>query len=1187
MTNTFKKQPKLHQGMRLKSLMGSMKLFLLFFLIGLQTYASGFSQTITISEKQVPLEKVFSEIRKQTAFSFAYTKSALAMSKPVSIDVHNASIEEVMSICLRGQGLSYRIIDNTIIIRPETTTQDSLITVRGSLKDENNNPLSSITIALKGTKRTTITDNDGSFEMKNVPEDAVLVFSGVSIESFEEKVNGRDFLTLSAKIRVGQMQDVAIVSNGFQQVEKRKQIGDISVVQGKDLMDVPTTGGFDRALTGRVAGVFVRSNSGRPGESAPIQIRGTNTLTGNRQPLWVLDGMPLPTGEISSSVNELITNGLGNIPPQDIESITILKDATASAIYGSRAANGVIVITTKQGHTGKTYLTYSGRYSITEKPNNTFPFMTTPEKIDFEKSLFSDFHNPFGGRVIQLENAAFTGSMTQADADAAITSLGTVNTNWMNEIMHNAPSHAHVVTLSGGNEKTQFYSSINYNRAEGVLVGNNYQNGGLDLKLSSYIKPNILVRFNLYGTIKKNVEGQSDVDPFTYATYANPYEKPYNADGSFADDRTYVMGSVESGSPYDGYDHFNILRELRSNTKTDNYGNIRAQLGLEFKFLKNFRATVNGVYNYSSVQSTDETAPGTYRSKVNNWMKFVFPDIFSGGIPDMYNNGSLTQVSATVNDFTTRTTIEFNKNYGRHYVQAFLAHELGGNYNSQFSNFNPVYFPDYRVAGYPDMYTYFRSTSLKLGMLGGSTYSETKSSSFISAATYSYDNRYVFNASFRSDGVSILGNRNQFSPLWSTGLQWNMHNEEFMKKYTWIDRLALRGGFGYRGSINNSGVYPFSFYTTNASGANYSGIVYADQITYGNPVLQWEKKQNIDGGIEMSFLKGRVNAEFTLFSEKVTGLIGPVQVPASSGRVQTTSNSASLSNKGYEIALRLEPVKTRDFLWEIGGNIAWIKNEVLSTYYSSIPSQENSADAYMSKFVQGYPVDAWFGLKFAGIDPSTGHVLAHAQKQSQVMQNGKPSFSYQDEVIDVTATPNSEIVSDYRPYYLGSRQPDFYGGLNTRFVYKTWDLYVGFSYAAGNNILKFNQGVSSPYGGSGQGSDYNVARTNVLSKSANRWRTPGDQTDIPQYYRFSNAFNNIFTDYNLQSGSYLKCQSIMLTYRFPQTMLGHSGITNLKLGAGVTNVFTLTNYEGTDPETQQAFGYPNTRMYSFTLEVGI
>ena len=155
--------------MRLKSLMGSMKLFLLFFLIGLQTYASGFSQTITISEKQVPLEKVFSEIRKQTAFSFAYTKSALAMSKPVSIDVHNASIEEVMSICLRGQGLSYRIIDNTIIIRPETTTQDSLITVRGSLKDENNNPLSSITIALKGTKRTTITDNDGSFEMKNVP----------------------------------------------------------------------------------------------------------------------------------------------------------------------------------------------------------------------------------------------------------------------------------------------------------------------------------------------------------------------------------------------------------------------------------------------------------------------------------------------------------------------------------------------------------------------------------------------------------------------------------------------------------------------------------------------------------------------------------------------------------------------------------------------------------------------------------------------------------------------------------------------------------------------------------------------------------------------------------------------------------------------------------------------------------
>jgi TonB-linked SusC/RagA family outer membrane protein len=1161
-----------------------MKFCLLLILFGIEAHASGWAQKITLSEKNAPLERIFKKIKEQTGYSFAYTNSALAGTHNVSIEIREAAIEQVLDICLKGQQLSYKIIENTIVIRTEThaIVAGPPIQVKGILRNEKNDPVEGITVIVKGTKKMTITNSSGEFELDSLQDNAILQFSGVSIEPFEASVEGKSFLSLTAKIKVKQMQDVAIVSNGYQHVEKRKQIGDVSVVSGDQLQDIPTTGGFDKSLSGQVAGVYVRSNSGRPGESASIQIRGTNTLTGNREPLWVLDGMPLPTGEVSPDVNQLITRGLGNIPPEDIESVTILKDATASAIYGSRAANGVIVVTTKQGRVGKSYLSYSGRYSVTEKPDNKFHFMNTSEKIDFEKTLFSDFHDPYGGRVVQIMNSIDKGNITQAEGDNQVAQLEQTNTNWMDQIMQNAPSHSHVLSLSGGNDKTQYYSSLNYSRADGVLKSNNYQNAGLNIKISNYIRKNLLLRFNLYGTIKKNVEGQSAVDPFTYASFANPYEKPYNADGSYAADLTYVRTSADVTDAYSGYDHFNMLNELYSNSKTDNYGNLRAQLGLEFKFLNDFRATVTGAYNYTSVQSDDISAPGTYRSKVNNWMKFAFPDIQSDGIPDAYNNGSLTQSSSRLTDFTTRTTLEYNKNFGKNYVQVLLAHELGGNSVNYFNHFSPVYYPAAGIAGYPNMYSYFSATRLNLGLLGGTTYTEQKSSSFISSASYVYDNRYVFNGSFRSDGVSILGNKNQFAPLWSAGMQWNMHNEEFLKKVSYIDRLVLRVGFGYRGSINTNGIYPFSYYNLNTSGLTYNGILYGSTITYGNPVLKWEKKQNKDAGIEMSFFGGRVNADLTYFDEKVVDLLDQTQVAVSTGRDMTIENTASLANKGFELALRVQPVKTKDFMWEVSGNITNVKNEVLSTYYSDAPSEAQGATQFDTKFVKGYAVDSWFGLKYAGVDPNTGHVLAWARKITEADANGK--IQYQDQKIDITSNSYTEIVTNYRPYYLGSKQPDFYGGFSSRFVYKNWDLFVGFSFASGGTILGFDERFISQNTGL---SDMQISRTNRLAENSTRWRSPGDQTNIPAYYLSANAFNHVFTDYDLESGSYLKCQSIMLTYRFPQRMMGNSGISNLKLGVGVTNAFTATSYQGTDPETQTAFGYPNTRMFSFTLEVGL
>jgi TonB-linked SusC/RagA family outer membrane protein len=1067
---------------------------------------------------------------------------------------------------------------------PRIITAPSPIDVKGTLVNPDGEPLAWISITVKGTKIVTATNGKGEFFLTNLPEDAILVFSGTNIETFETKLDGRSTLALTARLKISQLADVAVVANGFQKTEKRKLIGAVSVVKGEQLKDIPTNGSFEKSLAGTVPGVYVRSNSGRPGESATVQIRGINTLTGNREPLWVLDGMPLPTGEVSSSVNELLTRGLGNIPPEDIESISILKDATASAIYGARAANGVIVVTTKQGKAGKNYLSYSGRFSVSEKPKNKFSFMDTEEKIAFERSLFSDFKDSYGGRVVKILNSVEKGTITAGEGENRINQLTGTNTDWMNELMQNATSQSHVISLSGGNEKTQYYSSLNYQRANGVLKTNSYENAGFNMKLSNYFRKNLLLRFNLYSTIKKNKEGQSVVDPFTYASFANPYEKPYNADGFYAPDLTYVLTSSDVSDLYSGYDNFNMLNELNNNMKTDAYGNARGQLSLEYTFLKNFRFTGTGTYTYSTVHTKDESAPGTYRSMVNNWMKFVFPDITTSGIPVSYNNGYLRESNGRTSDYAVRGAMEYNKNINKHFVQALVAGEFGGSNNYQFFHLNPVYYPSVGVAGYPDMQTYFAANRINLRALGGTGYSESKYASLISSASYSYDNRFVFNGSFRSDGVSILGNDNQFTPLWSAGVQWNMHNENFLKNNAIINRMVVRAGFGYRGSINQKGIYPFSYYNMSNPAGTYNNMLYASTITYGNPILKWEKKQNKDLGLEMSFFKGRLNTELSYFNEKITDLLDQVQVPASSGRTSTMENAASISNKGFELSLRGEVIKNKDLLWEVSANVANIKNEVLSTYYSSAPSQAQAELNFNTKFVAGYPVDAWFGLKYTGIDPNNGHLMAMARKQIRNEKDGQVFFTYEDKEIDVTATPYTDIVTQYRPYYLGSKQPDLYGGFQNRFVHKNWDLFMSFTFATGNQILGFNERWSAP---DARSSDTKISRVNRLKENVNRWRTPGDITNIPQYYLTSNAFNSVFTDYDLQSGSYLKCQSLGLSYRLPKTMVDKWRLSNAKIGMNVSNFFTLSNYLGTDPETQTAFGYPNTRMYTMSLEIGL
>ena len=285
---------------------------------------------------------------------------------------------------------------------------------------------------------------------------------------------------------------------------------------------------------------------------------------------------------------------------ENIKSISILKDATAASIYGSRAANGVVVIETKMGEAGQDYISYSGKFGVTMAPRNQFDFMNTTEKIQLERELYDDFHPSYGGRVIQILNRRDNGAISSDEAERQIAELQKINTDWMDVLYRNAISHSHNLTLSGGNTKTQYFTSLNFQSSQGTMQENDFKSGGLNMKLSRYVLDNLLLKFNLYSTIKKNQEGQAGMDVFRYAAFANPYERPYNEDGSYSSDMSYrdLTNDVTYYSDLN-YMDFNILRELRENTLTNNYADIRGQFGVEWTLFKNFRYNGTVVANYT------------------------------------------------------------------------------------------------------------------------------------------------------------------------------------------------------------------------------------------------------------------------------------------------------------------------------------------------------------------------------------------------------------------------------------------------------------------------------------------------------------------------------------------------------------------------------------------------------------
>lgn len=1134
-------------------------LFILLFvssICGKEAYSQ--EKRMTLEMENTTLGQVLEKIGQQQDIEFVYTTSVVDVNERMSVSMRNSTLKEVLDTVL-GKKYSYTIQGRYVMVRKKDVKGNEdkpvYVELKGVVKDEQGELLPGVSIVLKGTTVGTATDVKGEFKLL-VPKSVVpmLKFSFIGMQTVEvEWTKNKKELVLHENVA---MMEEVTVTTGYQTIEKKRMTGAVDVVTAREIENKGYVSVGD-VLRGAMAGVSTRNVSGKPGTLPEVRIRGLNSLYGSMEPMWIVDGAPF-------------YGSLNDIEPEDIESITVLKDAAATAIYGSQAANGVIVIKRKRGSEGQAAIRVTANFSIEAAPKNKLDLMNSEEKIAFERSIYEDFPNiTSGGRVTTLLRNADIGKITRAEAEAEIERLSKINTNWFDVIFQTAFSQNHSISLSGGTEKNQYYASLSYRRTEGVVPTNIYENWGGYLRFTQQFNDWCKINFDISSTVRTDKDSEMSVNPLRYATYANPYERPYDEEGNLEYDRSYTseLSSLKDGYKYD----FNIVDEMKRNTSTKKSMDNSMTLELNFQVLKGLKLSTRGSVFNNSHETRTIWDPGSYTSKLDNWMADVYAEL-----PDELNKGALAESNSRSQGWTWRNSLEFGQAFNeKHFVSVYIGHEV----SEYKSNSNYVKYPEYDsekgLMGVPELDGVEDIKKKIMKLLDGPSESQNRSVSFFVSGSYSFMDRYIFAGSIRLDGADIIGTANRFSPLWNASFKYNMNEEQFMKDVSWVDELAFRVSYGYTGSIDKNAL-PFGVMTFSTTD-EYFGYDVPTYIQPKNPSVKWQKKEDRSVGVDFAFLNRRLRGTVNYYNNVTRNLLDTKDLPISVGVSSIKYNSSSVRNFGWEFSVNSQVVRAKDWLWRVDFNMGINKSKVIDTYYKDITEVPKGYDKTTP--IEGASTNAWFGYRFAGIDPRTGHTLAYVDNSKRATPIG---FRREDGrwVLDMDDTndTNRESIKEN----LGDSYPAFSGGFGTNLSWKDFTFDVDFSFMAGHKI-------TAAYYATSAGGSVSAASQNVLKKEATRWRKPGDVTDIPGYSS-EGSFSSLYSewyDLKLEKGDFLKCTSMSIGYRLPSKICRKFMVNSLRVNLNVRDVFTISGYSGLDPENFGGFSYPNTRKYMISLNIGI
>ena len=1035
-----------------------------------------YSQSISLKMSNVSVKKAMTELQTKSGYSFVYIAGDVDTDRTVSINA--SQLKDAVAQILKGQNVSYEIQGKNIVIKKgsqQQVTSGKRKKVTGTVKDANGEPIIGATVVEKGTTNGTVTDFDGNFVLE-ATEGTSLEISYIGYKTQQLTADSGKTLAVILNEDTEVLDEVVVM--GYTTQSRNTLTGAAVALKEEKLKDV-STANVSSMLDGKVAGMNVSVSSGKPGGTGRIRIRGKGSLGSSLDPIWVVDGV--------------IYNEDPRLSPNEIDNLSVLKDASSTALYGSRASNGVIVITTKKGSKDRQKFRVNIQQGLSDLSWGNLEMMNAQQLYDYQSAFNS--------------SSWFTPDLLKHDTD------------WMDLATQTGLYTNASVSYQGGNEKVDSYLLLDYYRETGAVKEMNYNR--YTIRNNNDYK--IHEKFKAFTKLQGQYVHTKDQTASLYDSYLYlPWDYPYNADGT-----------VRTGKEQDWYgrDKNNYLERQYKNFSAYENFYVSATAGFVWTLLDGLTFESNNNVNYKIAR--DES--------------YVDPNTIGG----QAKSGTMSNTNAITANYFTNQMLRYKTNInGKHDIQALVAYE----YSRRF----------YEVTS-ATAKGIISGKEVISGTTGMDAMSGTKQAfniqSVLSNVNYSFDGRYMLQASYRLDGSSKFGKDNQYGSFYTFSGAWNFNREKFMQPLSDILTAGkLRASWGVVGNMPDGYYNHLSLYT--ASMYNEEPASFPDQL--GNKDLSWEKNQTLNVGVDLSFFN-RVNLSLDYYNKYTSDLLYYVKFSAITGYGGQWQNIGAVRNKGFELNLDANLLSLKDWQWDFSFNLAHNKNKI-EELYGGAPQISG-----LRRFEEGRDMDDLYMAEWAGVDPETG----------------SPQWYTTDEDGKRVLT-NSYSEATGAKTYVGSAAPKVTGGFNTMLTWKDLSFSASFAYSMGAKLYASGRELLDSDGA------YDTYNQMVLKDGWVRWEKPGDIATHPKAISGGNANAHKTSSRYLEDADYLTLKNITLAYRLPKNFLSKLGLEDVTLSFSADNLFTITPYSQVDPATASYEGngagsstvYPTVRKYVFGLSVG-
>lgn len=1139
-------------------------LLLLLVLLSLQSKAfTQDSSRITVQGNNIPIETALRQIEKQSGFSFVYGKPTLDDTERITVDISGKGFTAVMDALLGARGIVWRFRGGAVVLsRRGEGALDTIPNVRviGLISDQTGKPILGATIAIKGSSILAVSDSDGRFKLDNIIPNCILFVSCIGYETREIKIKGNSVLKIELHEKITELQNVEVVSTGYQTIPKERATGSFVQIDNQTITRGVSTNLLDRLL------FVTNSLRAETAGGTNVSIRGLSTINANMVPLVVIDGFPYDEG-IGKGASAI---ALANINPNDIESVTILRDAAAASIWGARSGNGVIVITTKKGtFNRKPTVQFNGSINFTEKPNlYALKLISSRDAVEYERKLFktgfydsyngpffSNYSYPVVSPVIEILLAQKRNSITEKQAEKQIEALAQhdVRDDISKYLLQTSVNQQYNINISGGGEKNSYYGSIGYDDNKSFIKRNNYSR--VTFRIENTFKPNQNLEANVYINHTQSISTDNGIDYSRYVADGGKQAAPYTFLADVAGNplhtpiagtyRTAYIDTLKVPGLLDWY--YKPLDELRANDNVSKQYNSRLGGGVRYAIIPGISLELKGQYEKSVGDISLYYSTSTYfvRDLVN---QFMFIDPSGRSQYPVPLGGILDKTNIMQESWNIRAQLTLNRSWGVHSINA-----IAGSEAKEFtyrSDKGRKYGYDPLTLAYNSSMDYKNSFVRRPAGAGrivdGNGVFETlnRFRSYFGNIGYNLRDKYTFTVSARMDGSNFFGvNSNQRNiPLWSSGVLWDISSEEFYKVKA-IPYLKARITYGYNGNLNNSATaLPIIRYSPGFSIYNNSN--YSSLIGPPNPGLTWEKVRMINWGIDFGILDNRrITGSIEYYNKKGVDLIGSIESEPTTGFSSYNANYAEMKGDGVDILVRGLILNNR-VKWNSSLSFSFNRDEI-TKYYVNDATLSRATNYFVSGLpVVGKPRYKLYSYQWAGLDPSTGNPRGY-------LADTIAPFNL---VIQGNNTLPDDLI------YSGNSMPRYFGNFVNSVAFKgvtlTFNIVYKFDYYFRRNSINY-VGLQSYWGGH---SDYSL-----------RWRNPGDEgvTTVPS---LPDVPDTRYSFYSLseplvEKGDHIRLQDIRMSYDLPQRILPFSS-AQVYVYASNIGLIWRANKQNIDPDFQ-------------------